>query len=656
MQMTNYKAITKGLSGVRILVPESEVLQELYDLQSKDSNKDYYISIFKYNQKHFDDYKKTKTLSGVNDNTSNSIVFDFDDAENVDNAKKDTMTLVGRLVQKGFKLDDINISFSGNKGMHVEINTDAEFTQQQLVNIRSSLAGDLATTDPKIKDTQRILRAPLTKHNSSGLFKIPITFEELTKLTVKEIQTLAKDPADFRYELAEKLYSSKTQVPPSIMDLTISKKKEKKEAVAVTDKPDFAKNKTGLTNAKYALSEGYFDEGQGHEACCILAATLQGLGWNKELIYNSLKATLRLRSQRLGLDDASEEKRKELWKIVENVASPTWRGGMYSEDTNELLIATKEKYDIQDKYDTNIMVSLSEVNNIFSDFATNIDKNTLKLGIPSFDSEIRVTTSTLVSLLAAPSAGKSSIAFGILNSTSNDGIKSMFFSLDMAAPQVYQRLAQRHTGYSSDRLFAAYQSKDTHVVNKVQEELSKQYKNVKFCFKGAMNVNIIKDAILKEKEVTGEFPKLVVIDYLENVMTDLSNDPTIAKGFVARSLKDMANEFGICILLLVQPAKISGGPSEELNSYYQIKGSGLVAEASAQVITMHRPGFDPKNPSDDNFITLTVVKNRMGVLGTFDYHWEGLTGAIRELSTEEENTLKVVREQNIASKKGMDDL
>ena len=171
-----------------------------------------------------------------------------------------------------------------------------------------------------------------------------------------------------------------------------------------------------------------------------------------------------------------------------------------------------------------------------------------------------------------------------------------------------------------------------------------------------MNVDIIRAALIKEKEITGEFPKLVVIDYLENVLTDMSNDPTTAKGFVARSLKDMANEFGICILLLVQPAKVSGGPSEELNSYYAIKGSGLVAEASAQVITMHRPGFDPKNPTDDNYITLTVVKNRMGTLGTFDYHWTGVTGAIRELTHEEESTLKKIRELNVAKKQGMDEL
>ncbi len=652
----NYKAIVKTLSGTRILVPENQVLQEFYKMQSNDYDKDFYISIFKYNQEHYNKYKESKTLSGIDDNKSNMIVFDFDDKKDVDNARKDAVTLVGRLVQKGVNIDDICISFSGGKGLHVEINANQDFTRQQLVNIRQNLSGDLKTTDSTIKDTQRILRAPLSKHNETGLFKTPITFEELTKLSIKDMKDLAKEPDESRYTMAETFFTKSTTIPDSVLELSKDTKKEKKEVSKVNyDKPDFTKNKTGLTNAKFAISQGYFDEGERHEAVMILAATYMGLGWHQELTYNNIKATLRLRAKRLGLSDLDDEGKRELWQEVSSVYSVNWKGGMYSDDTNPLLIKTKKIYGIEDRYDSNLLVNLSEVNSIFSNFAKNIDKNTLKLGIPSFDQEVRVTTSTLVSILAAPSAGKSSISFGILNSTSNDGIKSMFFSLDMAAPQVYQRLAQRHTGYGSDRLFAAYTNNDTAVIEKVEATLAKEYKNVKFCFRGAMNIDIIRDAILKEKELVGEFPKLVVIDYLENVMTDLSNDPTIAKGFVARSLKDMANEFGICILLLTQPAKVSGGPSEELNSYYAIKGSSLVAEASAQVITMHRPGFDPKHPEDDNFITLTVVKNRMGNLGTFDYHWEGVRGTIRELSHEEEATLKKVREANFNKKQGNGD-
>jgi hypothetical protein len=46
----------------------------------------------------------------------------------------------------------------------------------------------------------------------------------------------------------------------------------------------------------------------------------------------------------------------------------------------------------------------------------------------------------------------------------------------------------------------------------------------------------------------------------------------------------------------------------------------------------------------------------MGQLGRFDYHWTGLTGAIRELMPEEKGELKSLLEQKAAEKKGMDDL
>ena len=292
---------------------------------------------------------------------------------------------------------------------------------------------------------------------------------------------------------------------------------------------------------------------------------------------------------------------------------------------------------------------------MFKDFASNIDKNTLKLGIESFDKEIRVTTSTLVMLLAPPATGKTSLTFGILNATSNQGIKSMFFSLDMAAPQAYQRLAQRHTGLHSDKIFEAYKNNNTSVINTISDTLGVEYKNVKFCFRGAMSIETIRENILKQKEIQGEFPKLVVIDYLESITTSFS-DSSASKAFAARALKDMANEFGICIFLLVQPRLSGGDGSTELNSYTDIKGSSVLSECASQIFSMYRPGFNPKNSADDNFISITVVKNRMGQLGRFDYHWTGLTGAIRELTQEERADLKSLLEQKAAEKKGLDDL
>lgn len=652
MNMAIYRAIALGLNK-RILVEEKDVSSKLSELYEQNPNRDYYLSVYRYDEAAKAQFDKTNSLAGITNLKTNNLVFDFDSKKDINLAKQDAKTLVARLQQAGFPKDKLQVSYSGSKGIHVQITLNKDYTKKEVDYLTKKFAGDLATADTQIHDYQRVLRAVLSKHNGSGLYKTPLTIEELD-LPIEKVKEIASNPDDKRWEMADTFMNSEpVSLPVTIPEL---KEEKKKETVLDMDQsPNFNLNKTGLTHAKYALASGYFEEGERHEAVMVLGSTYQALGWPIENAYNNLKATLRQRNERLGLGAVSESDKEELWKEITSIYSPTWRGGMYSEEKG-LLLKTIQRYKIQNRFDQTLMMSLSQVNNVFNDFATNIDKNTLKLGIPSFDQEIRVTTSTLVALLAAPSAGKSSISFGILNSTSKDGIKSMFFSLDMAAPQVYQRLAQRHTGFSSDRLFKAYQSKDRAVIEKVETTLAKEYENVKFCFRGAMNVDIIKDAIVKEKELTGEFPKLVVIDYLENVLCDMSNDPTISKGFVARALKDIANEFGICILLLVQPPKLAKDPASPLNSYSFIKGSSVIQEACSQVITLYRPGFDPQHTEDDNYLTLTVVKNRMGQLGQFDYHWEGLTGQIRELTSEEHNHLEALKKQKAAERSGEGDL
>ena len=648
-----YKVLINKVKGLRTLVPyNNEFYKSTFDKLIANPSEQY-ESIYIYNQEHYDQFKKTKSLAGISGVKTDKIVFDFDSKESTELALKDTQDVVKRLKADGFQDDEISVSYSGGKGFHVEIRTDELFSRDQFEAITHSYAGDLQTFDTTVSDEQRVFRMPLSLNAKTNRFKIPVPIPDLlnTETTAQAIAEYAAAPS-FEEDKATFLAVG---VAKNKFKVKAPEKKQKEEVVQISQGgPDFSKNKTGLTHAKYALALGYFEEGERHEAVMILSATYLALGWEFDNAYRNIKGTLAQRRDRLGLKEMTKQEREELYSEVSSVFSPEWKGGTYDETKNQLLIRTKKRFNIEEKFEGNLLVSLSQVDNIFTDFAVNIDKNTLKLGIPSFDDSIRVTTSTLVSLLAAPSVGKTSVTFGILNSTSKDNIKSMFFSLDMAAPQVYQRLAQKHTGLGSKELFKAFQDGNKAITERVRKSLAEEYANVRFCFKGAMNVDIIREAIVREKEMTGEYPKLVVIDYLENVMTSLSNDPTIAKGFVARALKDMANEFAICILLLVQPAKITGGPSEPLNSYYNIKGSGLVAEASSQVFTMHRPGFNPTDSSDDNYLNLTVVKNRMGELGSFDYHWTGLTGHIRELVQEEREHLEALRKQIAYEKSNLD--
>jgi hypothetical protein len=641
-----YKIVSKGYNH-RKMIPFTE------DVSSHVANPNdaYYESIFTYDESHKKQFEEKKSAAGLTGLTTKKLIFDFDSKEDLEKARKDAVELTARLIQKGLHKDIIAVYHSGSKGFHIELKTNDEFTKPQFDSTIDALAGDLETFDKKVRDENRIFRVALTKHPETGKFKIPLTVDQLTSMPIDAIQAMSEKVDDNweKWQDLVELYSNNVvQLPDSIKQFKTLSKKEKKTLdeipVSLNDTPNLSNKPKHMSSARFVLQEGFFNAGERNEAYMILAATYKSLGYNKELAYNMLKATNRLQARRTGQEPKSTD---ELWiNVIEVVYSPTWRGAIYSEKENDLLKKVIAKYNLQTQEEDASLVSLSDMSGIFKNFAENIDSNTIKLGIPELDENLRITTSMLVCLLAAPSAGKSTVSFGILNTLSKESLKAFFFSLDMGAPLVYQRLIQRHTGDSGDAIFDNYK-KSNERTREYEKTLASEYKNVKFCFRSGLTVDNIRDSLLKEKEATGELPKLVLVDYLECVDSPFS-DPTQAKGYVAKRLKDVANEFNICVLLLVQPAKVSGDPSMELTSYTQIKGSSVIQEAASVILTLSRPGFDTKNPENDKYATFTVVKNRMGGLGSFDLGWDGLTGRISRLLDDDKEELNNYRKNKRA--------
>ncbi len=641
--MNYYKVFINSLKSKReMFVYDEDYFKKQVEFVLE-NKKEWYESIFIYTDKEKEQLERTGSLAGISGLDIDRIVFDFDSKDDVQLALDDARTLVSRL--SFLSETAIQCYFSGNKGFHVQINTNALIKKEEFIKIVEHYALDLSTFDQVIKDDQRVFRFPMSFNPKSGMYKIPMTAQELMIANLDDIFEQAKAPnMDERLEV---LFTFETIEMPEqfIKILNYKEVKEKTKELldlptVVTDKPDMSRKPKHLTEAKYALQEGFFEEGERNEACMILAATYRYLGYNKELAYNMIKATLRLRAERLNLPDYD---RSSLWKEVINpVYSPTWKGGTFSEDTG-VLKKVIDRYGLN-KINTfaHELISLENVSDFFKDFALNIDKNTLKIGIEEIDAKLRITTGMLVSLLAAPSAGKSSIAMSILNTVSKNDCKCLFFSLDMSMQQTYQRLIQKHTGHQSDEIFEAYKQGNDEITNQYMTTLKDEYKNVKFSFRSGLTVDGIREMIINEQNLTGVIPKLVVIDYLECIHGQFS-DPTANKALIATQLKDIANQFSICVMLLVQPRLAAGGPAGELNSYTDIKGSGVIGESSAVVLTLSRPGFNPKDSSMDKFATITVVKNRMGSLSSTDLGWVGLTGNVSKLDDQGRRDLEDLR-------------
>lgn len=634
-----YKVLINKVKGLRTLVPyNSEFYTSTFDkLIAKPSEQ--YESIYIYNQEHFNQFKKTKSLAGISNVKTDKIVFDFDSKEDVEKALQDTRTVVSRLKADGFADNEIGVAFSSNKGFHVVVGTEELFSREQFEAITGSYAGDLATFDTTVSDEQRVFRMPMSFNPVSNKYKIPITVGDILNpnTMANEISEYAAAP---NFQEDKDTFLSVGKAANKFKVKAPVKKEVVEPEFVVSDRPDMSRRRKELTEAKYVLEEGFFEQGERNEACMILAATYRYLGYNKDIAYNMLKATLRLRAARLGLDKDYDT--SELWKTtIEPVYSQTWKGGMFSENEG-LLKKTIQRYGLKKQEVSNALTTLSGVSSVYEDFALNIDKNTIKLGIEELDAKFRITTSTLVALLASPGGGKTHVALSFLNKVSRNNCKAQFFSLDMAIPQVFQRLIQKHTGEKEEVITRNYQLGNRKKIEEYNKILKEEYENVKFCFKAGLTCEMIREIILQEKEVSGELPKLVVIDYLECIRSQFS-DPTASKAFIATSLKDIANELGICIFLLVQPTKHLADPSIEITSQTAIKGSGVLIEASTTILGLYRPGFSPEHPEDDKFATIVVLKNRMGALSKTDLSWDGLTGHMRSLSEDERKDLEALK-------------
>jgi replicative DNA helicase len=651
-----YHRLADGLNSIGKLIPENA---NVYDFINKD--KDYYLSIYKYNEEHKKiaeeiidaervdkktkeviKYKRARGIEGIEDVVTDIIGFDFDDKQNLDNAKEDTITVIGRLLDLNIDVEDINVSFSGNKGFSVVIKHDKELTPTQHRFIAESIAGDLKTFDTTLYNASRIFRVDGTKHNSTGLYKAQIDPDELLEMSAEDIKAKAKNKTVLKQ-------FKKITLPESIFNLkpkekVVEKTKEEQKHII-----DFSKKPYYLTDLKYALHKGFIPPSDGNEGMMILCSTYKHVGFDMVDAYHMLKG---VNEKRAEIYNIPKRDNNSIWKeVVEVIYNPSWKGGTYSVENSKLLQETAKKFGVTEN---SKLESFDSIKESFFQFADNINENVIKTGIKSLDETLLITTGMMVGVLGAPSAGKTSLVTAILEKSAMDGMKPLFHSLDMTKHLMMMRLIQRQSGVNTqDRLRRKiegdpnydkdYTLREDSAILEAVEKLGKIYRNVEFNFTRGTTIESLEEDIKMNKAKNGDKFKLVVVDYLEKVRGPYS-DATANSGFVASRMSDLASTYDVCIILLLQPQKSAGDPSEELLSMRKVKGASVIEQDCRVILTMWRPGFDPRDGSRDKYASIAIVKNNMGEVKTLDYRWDGLKGNLNELTKLEREALNSLRE------------
>lgn len=638
-----YIRLCRGVADSGILVTPEQKYDRVTSLR------DWYESIYYYNQQQYDTFQATKSVRGMKDVVTNKLVFDFDNEVDPDYARQEARTVIYRLEKIGINRKDIEIYFSGNKGFNIILTLDRMLTTHQTAELATKFANDLKL-DLSLYDCSQILRIPGTKHQKSGLYKVPLTYEQFFNDSIEQIKTRATSldnvTEDFNY--------GTVSLPEEYFIFTDPEEK-KKPTIEITGELTFVNKPKNWRNCKWSLLQGNFKSGERDHTMMILGSTCRALGFDKETTYYMCKSALKKSWAKHGQGDFSKE---ELWNniIENNIFTDRWTGGQYSCKSDPWLKRYCEglgEHRCQDVEEEKSAITVNDMDKAFTEYASEFEKNVIKTGIEEFDNNVTLLVSTVNGLLGQPGAGKTSVAINFLKNTSIKDTPSMFFSLDMGVPIVYSKLVQKETGLPFKEVLKIFKE-IPETAAKFREKTNNLYKNVSFCYESGLTVADMSKKIKDEEERTGRKIKLVIIDYLECIAGPYS-DTLANTGFIANQLKDMANELSVCILLLLQTQKHSTPDiSDPLLSLKAVKGSSVIEQSMSAIVTLWREGYNPYTVKDDKYISFAVVKNRFGSLWKSDFSWDGLTGNIKSLAHNDKRHLDELISKKKAWRKASD--
>jgi len=251
----------------------SSVISEF--LKTSNGNGDCYISSTVYPDSVISWLKNNgnqiKGYDGVVD--MEFLTFDFDCSDNPEKARQEVIHTVNHWIHEcGIYPDNLRIGFSGRKGFHIQMS-------KNLIGIRPHDRLDeilrrfvekvtpekLETLDYSIYKRNMMIRCFHTKHNKSGLYKIPLTWQELNNLSLDEIKKLAKKPrhkfnintgdVEINHELSEYFDVQVREVESSSKEK--SSKKDYKKIYEVQKVSDGERNNILTSETGLLLSKGF---------------------------------------------------------------------------------------------------------------------------------------------------------------------------------------------------------------------------------------------------------------------------------------------------------------------------------------------------------------------------------------------------------------
>ncbi len=224
--------------------------------------------------------------------------------------------------------------------------------------------------------------------------------------------------------------------------------------------------------------------------------------------------------------------------------------------------------------------------------------------------------SDLIILAARPSVGKTALALNFaLNAAIKYKVPVALFSLEMSKEIIAQRLLYSEAEIDSQKIkTASLNDAGWKRLMKAIERLSQAQIFIDDSpILTAMEMRAKARRLKKEHNIG-----LIVVDYLQLMQVQNSDNRVQEISEIARSLKTLAREIDVPVIALSQLSRAIEQRQDRLPRLSDLKESGEIEQTADLVLFIHREDYYNQNSDKSNIAKIIIAKHRNGPTGDID--------------------------------------
>ena len=257
----------------------------------------------------------------------------------------------------------------------------------------------------------------------------------------------------------------------------------------------------------------------------------------------------------------------------------------------------------------------------------------LSTGLATLDSITRgLQKSDLIIVAARPAMGKTAFVLNLATHVALQGGTVAFFSLEMPREQLMHRIFCAEGQIDATHLARGeLDEEEWSRLVKVADRMIKT--NLYFDDTSSTTVMDIRTRARRLKAERGL--DLIAIDYLQLIQAPgRAENRTLAVAEMTRSLKVLARELSVPIIVLSQLSRATEGRSDKRPMLSDLRESGSIEQDADIVMFLYREDYYNQDTENANITELSIAKHRNGATDTVKMFFQKEYTRFRDLARE----------------------